>query len=78
MLPGWICWFDYVDFEDERAFAYRYWLKAKTLNTDEYKNLDEDEKTEISEGLFALLIDMGWPKKFVLEKYLADQQKLFY
>jgi hypothetical protein len=68
----------YVDFEDERVSLYKYWLKAKALNTDEYKNLDEDEKMKILPRLLNLLIKMGWPKRFVLEKFSADQQKLFY
>jgi hypothetical protein len=38
--------------------------------------LDEDGQRRIVVDICNLLIDMGWPKTLVLEKYFADRFKL--
>jgi hypothetical protein len=64
-----------VGFEDERVSLYRKALEE--IDTDMYKNLDVDERIRIWRGLLSLLVDMGWPKRFVLEKHFADTCELY-
>ena len=42
------------------------------MNTNVYKSLDIEKQCEIWHDAYNMLIDMGWPKRFVLEKMFAD------
>ena len=66
----------HVGFEDERVSLYKKALEE--MDTDVYKNLDTREHMRIWFRLLGLLVDMGWPKRFVLEKYFADICELNY
>jgi hypothetical protein len=52
----------------------KFWLYKCLLNG--MNTLDEDGKRIILGDLLNLLIDMGWPKRLVLEKLLADKFEL--
>ena len=54
----------------------QFWLYRTLLNGMDTNLLDEDGRRRIMVDIWNLLIDMGWPKKLVLEKFLADRYKL--
>jgi hypothetical protein len=47
------------------------WAEAMII-ADKKGSLDEDKRQEIWYVLWNLLIDMGWPKKFIFHKLAAD------
>ena len=62
----------YVLIDDERYHSmYMRWAEALVI-ADKRRNLDEDKREEFWDVLWNLLIDMGWPKKFVFHKLVAD------
>jgi len=59
-----------ITLNDERFCKYKDVIRV--MDTNIYKNLDKDVKEDTLCGILNLLVDMGWPKKFVLEKLFAD------
>jgi hypothetical protein len=63
---------NYVIIDDEKYHSiYMRWAEAMII-ADKKGSLDEDKRQEIWYVLWNLLIDMGWPKKFIFHKLAAD------
>ncbi len=59
-----------IRLNDKNFLLYKKMID--NMNTNVYKCLDIEKQWEIWHDAYNMLIDMRWPKRFVLEKMFAD------